>query len=93
MGRSLGPSADVFTAGVLAYQMTSGVLPFRGRILPELVGQMLQKRFTHVPSGAPDQADVPPDASAAIIRALASSPDARFPDAREFARALGLRAG
>jgi serine/threonine protein kinase len=93
MGRSLGPSADVFTAGVLAYQMTSGVLPFRGRILPELVGQMLQKRLTHVPSGAPDQSDVPAAASAAIIRALASSPDARFADAREFARALGLRAG
>jgi serine/threonine-protein kinase len=93
MGRSLGPSADVFTAGVLAYQMTSGVLPFRGRILPELVGQMLQKRLTHVPSGAPDSSDVPAAASAAIIRALASSPDARFADAGEFAQALGLKAG
>ena len=88
MGRTLGPSADVFTVAVLAYQMISGSLPFRGRILPELVGQMLQKRLTELPSAT---SGIPPEASAAIIRALASSPDARFPDAREFARALGAR--
>jgi serine/threonine protein kinase len=87
MGRQLGPQADVFTVGVLAYQMTSGNLPFRGRILPELVGQMLQKRLVELPSAA---GDVPPEASAAVIKALASNPDARFADAREFARALGV---
>jgi serine/threonine protein kinase len=87
MGRSLGPSADVFTVGVLAYQMISGALPFRGRILPELVGQMLQKRITELP---PANVEVPAAAAAAILKALASSPDARFADAREFARALGV---
>jgi serine/threonine protein kinase len=90
MGRELGPSADVFTVGVLAYQMTSGNLPFRGRILPELVGQMLQKRLTELPASA---SGIPPESSAAIIRALASSPDQRFADAREFARALGVKVG
>jgi serine/threonine protein kinase len=89
MGRSLGASADVFTVGVLAYQMMSGSLPFRGRILPELVGQMLQKRITELPSAA---ADVPPAAAAAIMKALASNPEARFADAQEFARALGATA-
>ena len=88
MGRQLGPPADVFTVGVLAYQMTSGNLPFRGRILPELVGQMLQKRLRDLPSAA---GDVPADASAAVIKALSSNPDARFADAREFARALGAK--
>jgi serine/threonine-protein kinase len=89
MGRSLGPSADVFTVGVLAYQMMSGTLPYRGRILPELVGQMLQKRITELPSSA--ASDIPPESAAAIIKALASNPDARFADAQEFARALGAR--
>jgi serine/threonine protein kinase len=90
MGRELGPAADVFTVGVLAYQMLSGELPFRARILPELVGQMLQKRPADLTAANPD---VPASASAAILRALASSPDARFADARAFAAALGVRIG
>jgi serine/threonine protein kinase len=90
MGRELGPAADVFTVGVLAYQLLSGALPFRARILPELVGQMLQKRPADLHAA---NADVPPVASAAILRALASSPEARFAGAREFASALGAKVG
>jgi hypothetical protein len=35
--------------------------------------------------------DVPPEASAAVLKALSSNPDARFSDAREFALALGTK--
>jgi hypothetical protein len=77
IGRGLGPSADVFTAAVLAYQMTCETLPFRARSLPELIGQMLQRR-----PEAPIllNPDVPPRASDALLRAL--SP--------EFAAELGI---
>ena len=87
IGQSLGPSADVFTAAVLAYQMTCEVLPFRARSLPELIGQMLQRRPAAPATLNPD---VPPRASETLLRALSSDPGARFADIHEFAAALGV---
>jgi serine/threonine protein kinase len=90
LGRDLGPSADVFTAAVLGYQMTCETLPFRARSLPELIGQMLQRRPDPPASINPD---VPQRASDALLRALSSDPSARFADAQEFAAELGLTIG
>lgn len=87
LGRALGLSSDVFTAGVLAYQMACEVLPFRARSLPELIGLML-----HTKPPAPDSLnpDIPPRASAALMRAMSADPAARYADSREFAVDLGL---
>jgi serine/threonine-protein kinase len=87
LGRQLGPSADVFTAAVLAYQMMCETLPFKARSLPELIGQMLQRRPAEPVSLNPE---VPPRASDALMKALAADPAARFADAHEFAAELGL---
>jgi serine/threonine protein kinase len=87
LGREVGPAADVFTVGVLAYQMACGALPFRAQNLPALIGQMLQGRPVEPPALNPD---VPPRASDALLRALAADPGARFADATEFAAALEL---
>jgi serine/threonine-protein kinase len=86
MGRAPDRRADVFTMGVLAYQITTGRVPFRAASLPELLGQMLQ-----VPPAPPAMlnADVPAAASEAILRALSADPAARFTSARELAAALG----
>ncbi|MDP1571666.1 MAG: serine/threonine-protein kinase [Vicinamibacterales bacterium] len=86
MGRAPDARADVFTAGVLAYQMLTGLLPFRARSLPELLGQML----TVVPAPVAALAsDVPAPVSAALTRALAPQPDARFASATEMAGEVG----
>jgi serine/threonine-protein kinase len=87
LGRELAPSADVFTSAVLAYQMMCETLPFKARSLPELIGQMLQRRPVEPASLNPD---VPARASAALMRALAADPAARFAHAGEFAAELGL---
>ena len=85
MGRAPDARADVFTAGVLAYQMATGQLPFHGPSLPELMGQMLRA----APAAPRDlQPGVPATASAAIVRALAANPADRFADASAFAAAL-----
>jgi serine/threonine protein kinase len=81
MGAAPNAAADVFTIGVLAYQMVTGELPFKAVSLPELIGQMLQARPA-LPAGLPDAA------SAAIIKAIDSVVANRFASADAFARAL-----
>jgi serine/threonine protein kinase len=67
IGRAPDARADVFTAGVLAYQMATGQLPFHGPSLPELIGQMLQA-LPAAPHFLNPQ--VPDAASAVILKCL-----------------------
>jgi serine/threonine protein kinase len=78
MGRAPDPRADVFTVGVLAYQMATGQLPFRANSLPELMGQMLQ---TLPPAPHFLQPEVPEPASSTILKCLAPNIGDRFQSA------------
>ncbi len=70
-GRLPDAATDLFTVGVVAYQMVKGRVPYRAPSLPELIGQML----TVPPPALP--ADGPPAAMAAVTRCLAADPSAR----------------
>ncbi|MEZ5286799.1 MAG: serine/threonine-protein kinase [Vicinamibacterales bacterium] len=89
MGQAPDSRADVFTLGVLAYQMATGTLPYRAGSLPELIGQMLRGA---PPPAASLHAAVPADASAGLQRALAPQPADRIASVHELARALGVKA-
>ena len=82
MGAAPEPRADVFTIGVLAYQMVTGSVPFKAASLPELIGQMLQS------TPASPQSPIPDPARDAIMKAIANRPLNRFESAASFARAL-----
>ena len=82
MGGAPNARADVFTIGVLAYQMVTGSLPFKAASMPELIGQMLQTR----PAAPP--LDVPEGARTAILRAIESAPAARFGSSTEMLEAI-----
>jgi eukaryotic-like serine/threonine-protein kinase len=85
MGGAPNARADVFTVGVLAYQMVTGKLPFKAPSLPELMGQMLQVKPA---SPAAVVADVPAAVSDAILRAIDGTAANRFESAEQFAASL-----
>ncbi|HSC28587.1 MAG TPA: serine/threonine-protein kinase [Vicinamibacterales bacterium] len=84
-GRAADVRSDIFTMGVLAYEMASGTLPYNAGSMPELLGVMLR--------GTPDdprarQPTLPESAAAAMLRALSAEPADRFASAGEFEEAL-----
>ena len=85
-GGAVDARSDIFTFGVLAYEMATGKPPYDGTSMPELLGRML--------AGTPEDPslvahDLPPPASAAILRALQPRPADRFATVKEFSAALG----
>src|SRR6185436_566554 len=84
-GQAADQRSDVFTMGVLAYEMATGTLPYDSVSMPGLLGTMLK--------GTPvdpreQQPTLPVAASEALLRALKPAPADRFTSAKEFASAL-----
>ena len=76
--------ADVYAVGVTLYAMLAGEVPFAGTSFTK----RLEALARPAPSLAEARPDLPPALTAAVARALAASPDDRFPDAAAFADAL-----
>jgi serine/threonine-protein kinase len=77
--------SDVYSAGVVAYEVLSGAKPFRADTPVALAYAILHTPATPLRAHRPD---IPPAIDEAVMRALAPSPDDRFPSARAFADAL-----
>jgi serine/threonine-protein kinase len=92
-GRMLDPRADLYSVGVVMFEMLTGKLPFEA---PTPATMMLR----HMTAERPDPRDVAPHRSipdalaAACLKALEIDPDRRFASAEAFQEALarGLRA-
>jgi tRNA A-37 threonylcarbamoyl transferase component Bud32 len=81
---------DVYSLGVIAFETLSGVLPFKG----EGVGQILLAHMLEpVPPLRPLAPAVSPGLEAVVMRALEKEPAARFQTAQEMARALLVAVG
>src|SRR5213080_204658 len=78
--------ADIYSLGVMLFQMLSGEVPFKGSSIPSI----MKKHITaDVPTFASKGVDVPPQIEAVVRHALEKDPKYRTPSADEFARELG----
>lgn len=84
-GNTADGRADVYSLGVVAYQMLTGTTPFKGPTVGAILLQHLSK--TPAPPSSV-RTDLSAEVDAVVLRAVAKQPSDRYASAVEFARAL-----
>lgn len=84
-GKPISSLVDIYSLGVLIYQLTTGRLPF-------IANSQIAIAMKHVKDPPPSPRQINPGLSLEIetvlLRALAKEPEERYPNARAFARAF-----
>jgi serine/threonine-protein kinase len=84
--------SDIYAVGAMLYKLLTGNPPFRGR---DALDTLYQHRNSPVvpPSEAAPELDIPAEADAILVRALAKSPDDRYATADDMSRAIRASLG
>ncbi len=79
------PQSDIYSLGVVVYEMLTGQAPFQD-------DSPMSVALAHITKPPPPprslRADIPPQVEAVVLQALAKEPEARYPTAGDFYRAL-----
>lgn len=84
-GGEITPAADIFSFGVVLYEMVSGRRPFEGTTPTEIATNLLSKE--------PAPLDAPPKLAAIVTRALEKTAAKRYPTASEILEELRSMTG
>ncbi|HWW17553.1 MAG TPA: serine/threonine-protein kinase, partial [Candidatus Saccharimonadales bacterium] len=79
-GKAVDGRADIFSVGVMLYEMTTGQKPFRGQDLASVLYKILNEEPVPPHQVNPN---ISPGVSSTIMKALAKSPFLRYENCRE----------
>jgi hypothetical protein len=80
LGKALDHRSDIFSLGVVLYELATGQQPFTGATLGEIVNKIIHSQ---PPAIARLNYDVPPELERITLKCLHKSPDQRYQSARE----------
>src|SRR2546423_15581051 len=83
--KDAGARADVYSAGVVLYEMVTGQLPFNSRSLPKLIDAIYRGEK---PAPSQVRPEIDKDLEAIVLKAMQPKMENRFETAREFYEAL-----
>jgi tRNA A-37 threonylcarbamoyl transferase component Bud32 len=86
--REIDGRSDVYSLGIVAYQMLTGELPFNA---PTVAGILMKQITEPAPDLRAKRADAPEDLALAVTRCLEKDPENRWPSADALRRALESR--
>jgi serine/threonine-protein kinase len=85
IGQKVDGRSDLFSLGVVLYEMLTGARPFQAKNISEML-RMHETQTPAAPSAA--RADVPPAVDAIVLRALRRDLDQRYQQGEQMARDL-----
>jgi len=92
MGKDCDARADLYSVGIMLYEMMTGSRPFDAPS-PLEVARMQVEQAPQPPSQRAPERNIPPAIERVILKSIAKAPESRWQSAREFREALDSAMG